>query len=225
MSRRTAKRIWLAPNPNMQHPEVNYSGGQYDDPVENMKDYRRRLDGFLHSHKNPHYYNQEPHTHIDELDDKGLPLNTDVIEDHDNEEDYYPIHIDNNDNYPDNESHKHHTLSDIDELEEEEYMNNEHYYPNDTDKPINDDDKPYYTPDKSPENSYHTTYDGPYEDLEDFCCAYCTGQHPDNWCPTPHYSCLNTCRVPEDHPHYIDDVPVDVTCPTEGQHHPYSYWA
>jgi Chromo (CHRromatin Organisation MOdifier) domain len=40
-----------------QCPEVNYSIGQYDDPTENTpEDFYQRLDGFLHSHENPHYY-------------------------------------------------------------------------------------------------------------------------------------------------------------------------
>jgi hypothetical protein len=190
---------------------VNYSGGQYDDPAENTtEDFYRRLDGFLHSHEDPHYYDQYPQAHIDELDnDDYPPPDTDVIKDHDNEEDYYPAP--NNDyDYSDDESHKYHKLSDIDKLNEE--------FPS-------IDSERYYTPDESPNSSYHTADDGPYEDLEDFCCAYCAEQHPDNWCPTPHYSCLDTCLVPEDHPYYIDNIPVDVTCPAEGQHCPYSYWA
>ena len=173
---------------------------------------------------NPHYYDQYPHAHINELDNDDLPLDTDVIEDHDNKEDYYP----------DNGSHKYHKLSDVEELDENQDPYNQHYYPDKTCELMDDDDKPqfpsidsdqYYTPNKSPDSSYHTVNDGPYEDLEDFCCAYCAEQHPDNWCPTPHYSCLDTCFIPEDHPHYIDDAPVDVTCPAEGQHRPYSYWA
>ena len=202
-----------------------------------MEDFYRHLDSFLHSHENPHYYDQYPRTHIDELDNDDLPLDTNVIEDYDNEEDYYPALDDNNYDYPDDGNHEYHTLSDIDELDENEYPHNGPYYPNKTydhNSPTSDNDEPqfpsidseqYYTPDESPENSYHTANDSPYEDLEDFCCAYCAGQHPDNWCPTPHYSCLDTCLIPEDHPHYINDVPVDITCPAEGQHRPYSYWA
>jgi hypothetical protein len=149
-----------------------------------------------------------------------------VIEDHDDEEDYYPQY-DNSDGCSDEGSHCYHTLEDIDKINEEEHTHTEPYYPNETYEPQfpSIDSDQYYTPDESPDSSYHTANDGPYEDLEDFCCAYCAGQHPDNWCPTPHYSCLDTCLVPEDHPHYIDDAPVDVTCPAEGQHRPYSYWA
>ena len=199
-----------------------------------------------------------------------------MIKDHDNEEDYYPINNDNQD-YPDNGSHKYHDLKDIDELDEDEYPQdgpyhlndksyeyhtlenideldedqypqNSNYYPNETYKPndktyepdndhgypIPDDDElqflsidsdEYWTPNESLDDSYHTANDDPYEDLEDFCCIYCMGQHPDNWCPIPHYSRLDSCLVSEDHPHYIDNVPVDVTCPAEGRHCPYSYWA
>ena len=138
------------------------------------------------------------------------------------------------DYYPDDGSHKYHELSDVEELDENQDQYYEPYYPDKTYEPTNDGDKPqfptidsdqYYTPDESPDSSYHTANDGPYEDLEDFCCRYCADQHPDNWCPIPHYSCLDTCLVLEDHPHYIDDVPVDVTCPAEGQQRPYSYWA
>jgi hypothetical protein len=201
MSRRTAKRKWLAPNPNIQHPEVNYSGGQYDDPTENMEDYYEHLDRFLHTHEDPHYYDQ-PHAHIDELDNNKLPLDTDVIEDHNNEKDYYPMPNNDNSDYLDNRSHKYHTLDDIDKLDEDQYPENSNYYPNKTYEPNNDhsyltpdDDEPqfpsidsehYWTPDDSL-NSYHTVNNGPYEDLEDFCCIYCTGQHPDNWCPILHY--------------------------------------
>jgi hypothetical protein len=40
--------------------DVNYSRGQYNNPAENTtEDFYRCLDGFLHSHENPHYYNQE----------------------------------------------------------------------------------------------------------------------------------------------------------------------
>ena len=206
-----------------------------------MEDYYECLDGFLHSYEDPHYYDWEPYAHINELDNDDLPLDTDVIEDHDNEKDYYPIHTNYNNDYPDDRSHKYHTLDAIDELDEDQYPQNGTYYPdktyqtdNDHGYPTPDNDEPqfpsidlehYWTPNESPETSYHTTNDGPYEDLEDYCCAYCAGQHPDNWCPTPHYSCLDTCLVLEDHLHYIDDVPVDATCPAEGQHRPYSYWA
>ena len=212
---------------------MNYSGEQYDDPAENITNYRRQLDGFLNSHKDPHYYDQHPQTHIDELDDDDLPLDSDVIEDYNNEEDYYPQYEDNTSNCSDDGSHCYHTLTNIDELDEEENTHKP-YYPDKTYKPTDNDDEPqfpsidsdqYYTPDKSPDSSYHTANDSSYEDLEDFCCRYCTDQHPNNWCPIPHHSCLDTCLIPEDHPHYIDDVPVDVTCPAEGQHRPYSYWA
>jgi hypothetical protein len=194
---------------------MNYSGGQYNDPKENLED----------------DYDQ-PYAHIDELDD------SDQIEDHDNEEDYYPLDHNNDDDYhpttegnhhdyPDDGSHQYHKLEDVKELSEEEFF---HVEPRITDEiyesePDDDDDKPqfpsidseqYWTPNKSPENSYHTAEEGPYEDLEDYCCTYCAGQHPDNWCLTPHYQCLDTCLVPEDHPHYIDDDPVDATCPAEG---------
>jgi hypothetical protein len=205
------------PNPNAQHPEVNYSGGQYDDPTENEE----------------HYYDQEPYAHVEELNNNDLPSDYDVIEDHNNKEDYYPLNDDYNYDYPDYGSHQYHALEDIDKLDEKEYPQNGLYYPDKTYKP-NDDKEPqfpsidseqYWTLDKSPESSYQTVNEGPYEDLEDFCYRYCAGQHPDNWCPIPHYSCLDTCLIPEDHPYYLNNVPMDVTCPVEGQYHPYSYWA
>ena len=160
-----------------------------------------------------------------------------MIEDHDNEEDYYPVPDNHHDDYPDDGSHLYDTLSTIDEVDEEDCPFDQPKYPDedyDDNYQFTDDDEPsfpsigsdnYYTPDTTPEHSYHTANSVPYEDLEDYCCAYCAGQHPDTWCPTPHYSCLDTCLVPEDHPHYIDDAPVDVTCPAEGQHRPSSYWA
>jgi hypothetical protein len=66
-----------------------------------------------------------------------------VIEDHDNEEDYYPVPYDDNYDYPDNGSHKYHKLSDIDELDEDEYPHNGPYYPDETYEPP-DDDKPQF---------------------------------------------------------------------------------
>ena len=200
-----------------------------------MEDYYKHLDGFLHSHKNPHFYNQEPYTYINELDENNLPPDN-VIYDHNNKEEYYPPNNDNYD-YPDDRSHNYHMLSNINELNKNEYPHNRHYYPDETynhSYPTPDNNEPqfpsinseqYWTPDKSLETTYHTANDEPYEDLEDYCCAYCARQHPDNWCSTPHYSCLNTCLIPKDHPHYIDDIPINITCPVEGQHCPYSYWA
>jgi hypothetical protein len=186
-------------------PNVNYSREQYDDPAENTtEDFHQCLDNFLHSHEDPHYdnfnspyYDQETYTHIVEYDDENPPSNADFIYDHDNKEDSYPPH--NNDyGYPDNGSHHYYTLDNINELDKNEYLRNGHYYPNDAYQgyPTPDDDEPhfpsinsdqYWTPDEFPETTYHTANDEPYENLEDYCCVYCTGQYPNNWCPTPHY--------------------------------------
>jgi hypothetical protein len=133
------------PQHHDQCPEVNYSRGQYDDPAENMENYYQRLNGFLHSHEDPHYYNQRPYAHIDEYDKHDLPPD-DVICDHDNEEDYYPLHSDNYD-YPDDGSHNYHTVDNINELDENEYPHNRHYYPEGTYNhgyPTPDNDEPHF---------------------------------------------------------------------------------